>query len=275
MTKLIAKRKELLALSDVTNRFEDIVNCGQITIGGDPKKEKLRFLEKYEALMKEIWPDEDYQEILRKAGYKSWKEIHGFVFGETFFNGLLVMHGPEFGIQWERYATKAEDYNGGDAFGTKFDGEETEELILQHKMFHPNRTVKLDDLPGLGWAPLIYKPVLVTTAWDATYHIKDRIEERGGSYILRQDILEFTENPNFWNNYAEQLSDNVTAWKQITKKAEEEAEKESNVPLEDWQAVDLKTLKENDAGVFIGPPGSGKTRIEAKLIEHWMMEEGE
>lgn len=262
MTKLIARRKELMLLSEVTNNFEDVAKCGD-TNHHNPKAP--RFLTKYEALIKEASDCEE----LKEAGFKK-EGIKGFIFGEPFFNFWLIEHGKALGIQWSRIATKTEDFNGGDAFGTRYESEEDEELIFQHKMHRADQEVTQEHLAGLGWAPLTYKPVLVSTAWEATFHIKGRIEERKGAYILRQDILEGTENPNFWRNFADLLRDNVIEQERRTKEAEEKARILSNRKLDAWQKQDLKTLSSLDRGIIIAPPGSGKTTLEAKLTEQWM-----
>lgn len=273
MTKIIAPQKALLMLSDATNKFVDIAACGVITNPDDAKESK--YLEKYEVLMKKVWQDKDLQELFIEAGFKKKSDVEGFLFGEPFFNFWLIEHGKSLGIEWTRIATKMEDFKGLDAFGTTYDGAEKEELGFQHKMYAPFHTIKQKDLAGLGWAPIAYKPVLVTTAWEASHHIKDRIEEREGACILRQDILDGTENPNCWNNYAELLRDNVIEWDRRTIMAEKEAFALSNRLLYNWQDADIKTLSALDRGINIAPPGSGKTTVEAKLAENWMIEEGE
>jgi superfamily II DNA or RNA helicase len=242
---LICHRKELYALQKLTNNFSKIASC-------DSLKEYFKLVNG------------------KKADWYTKDQTQGLIFGEPMLNFWLVEQGPARNVDFSRYATRDEDYHGIDAYAVnRLTGQD---VAINHKFYRGGQVVK-SDLAGLSMATWNASsiPMLVTTAFDVSIPAQEWLLSEANGVKITGDVIESTtHNAVFWKKFADYLHSNVAEWKTIEQNALLAAQALSTRTLDNWQAQDIITLSSVERGVFIAPPGSGKTTIEAKLSEQWM-----
>jgi superfamily II DNA or RNA helicase len=218
----------------------------------------------------------DYWKLIQKnkksiQGFKP-ENVQGNVFGEPFFN-FWIIDGQARDLVFVRIAEKDEDEDGVDVFcefsSSEKDQEKRQIVAVNHKMYNYGDQVTESKTAGLAWTESPGVPAIITSS-QVSIRLKHAIEARGGFYYEYYDIVKTTNNVQYFERYAEYLKQNVIIWKQREEAAAISANKEANRALEKWQIDDLEILKNRDRGVYLGPPGIGKTTIQAKLNEHWM-----
>ena len=251
MTKLIARREELKQLRLSTNNYDDIAKC--------------KSLEDYEKLIKTV---------KKVPGFDN-KQTKGLVFGEPFLNFFFIEHGPTLNVDFVRMATKDEDYNEG--FDVLLQNRLTGKYCrANHKMYEAYKEVSMVDSAGLGWSAAVtdrdWTVMIVTTSNTLSLSLATKLTSANGERLLRIDIEPLVKQSIFWVRFAEYLRQNVIEWAKVESEAAAKALLKCNRQLDPAQTEDLIKLKEEDRGISIRPAGSGKTSLEAKLIEYWMEE---
>ena len=224
MTKLIAHRKELMALEESTLKFSKIGLCKSL---GDYWKLIAESRKVYEAIS------------TNKYSSDEWK---GLVFGEPFLNYWLYKMGANHGIYFDSISTRAEDGHGVDAWAR--DATTEERFAINHKTFSYGVMVLREHTAGIAWAAVRYgdRPMIVTTSNEVSIPVRDDVKAAKGIVITRDHIEPSVKNQIFWKEFEEYLLLNHTEYTNRQKDAEIAAATKSTRPLEDWQAIDLGIL---------------------------------
>ena len=222
--KIIAHRKELVALKNSTHDFSKIGEC-----------------KSFSDFWKLILISKKIHNVNSHAKY-SKDEWQGLVFGEPFLNYWLFRFGPRSGVNFEGISTRTEDGHGVDAWAR--DVNTDERFAVNHKTFSYGQLVLREHTAGIAWAALRYgdRPMIITTAQAVSIPVRDDILAAKGIVVTYDGIKPLVDNQTFWKEFQEYLQDNWNDYQRRQSDAVIEAQKRASRPLEVWQADDLKIL---------------------------------
>jgi hypothetical protein len=224
--KIIAHRKELVALRDSTIDFSKIGQCTSLL-----------------DYWKLITASKKIHDAVGSTDY-SKDEWQGLVFGEPFLNYWLLRYGPTSTpeINFEGISTRTEDGHGVDAWAR--DVKSDERFAVNHKTFSYRSMVLREHTSGVAWAALRYgdRPMIVTTAQAVSIPVKDDILAARGVVVTYDHIEPRVKHQIFWKEFQEYLEGNWAEYQRRQSDAMIEAKNKSTRALETWQSDDLRTL---------------------------------